>query len=178
MSARRLAVLATLVAATLATGSAVEAKGAAEVTIRGLGLDRPIVIGPAGSAAVMSTVAEQARFYEAAFDAPLGGALAFAGGDRASSDDLGPRLRMAWAMFHGDGPPGEDVPIFQDLYLYADGGPLVFTPAGQEIYGEPLGNGWHRADEALVGTLQELGVPAEADLRAARAPARWWQAAR
>ena len=91
---------------------------------------------------------------------------AFSLSEWAPSDDLGPRLTLAWDMDHDGSAPGPDVAFVQSLYPFAPGGPLVHTADGQEVYLEPVEGGWHRADRRLVSTLREIGVLARSAPRA------------
>jgi hypothetical protein len=50
--------------------------------------------------------------------------------------------------------------IRKQLYPFADGGPLVHTPRGQRLYGDPVTTGWQRVDDRLDSFLVSLGVPA------------------
>src|SRR6185312_11592713 len=50
--------------------------------------------------------------------------------------------------------------IRQNLYPRAVGGPVIYTPAGQQGFGQPLqASGWLRGTPRLTVTLTGLGVP-------------------
>jgi len=170
-------------AAIVATASPAGAKGAESLTIAGAGLGgAPIVLESERGWEDLAAIAEQTRFFELTFavEAPDDEHpwSAFAISTRGTQE-LGPRLRLSWEMYHDGSASGEDVPLRQDLYLYAGGGPLVYT-AVQEVYGQPVPGGWHRADPALIDTLQALGVPDAAELRGRALAMRWpgWRSPR
>ncbi len=63
--------------------------------------------------------------------------------------------------------------IRQDIYLHAEGGPVIHTLEGQpslEAWGGEI-TGWFRAPTELVDTLQAFGVPTDAG-RAAGIPSQ------
>ena len=67
--------------------------------------------------------------------------------------------------------------VTQDIYPYADGGPLTYMAPGQRFYtSEQTRGGWYRSSPALLTTLQQLGVPPEtvliANMAAPTPPAR------
>jgi hypothetical protein len=76
--------------------------------------------------------------------------------------DLGPEYRATLAF---DFAPK---PLHATLYPYADGGPAMFIPAGQELGPEfevpTLPGGWTATDATFRDTLVELGFPETAPL--------------
>ena len=73
--------------------------------------------------------------------------------------DLGPRYTITYRL---PGPNGEET-IRQDLYPYADGGPLTYTPTDQTFFGSNVvRGGWYRASPELKTTLVKAGLPASA----------------
>jgi hypothetical protein len=71
--------------------------------------------------------------------------------------DLGPKYRVTYRFF------GDDL-IRQDLYPYAKGGPVTYTPAGQHVVeGQPWGGaitaGWHRSSLTFLQYLVDHGLP-------------------
>ena len=86
--------------------------------------------------------------------------------DTRPAGELGPKLTITWQLSPA---PGADA-LTQDLYPYADGGPLTYMAPGQRFYTtEQTRGGWYRASPALLTTLQQLGVPARAVLDRAHA---------
>jgi hypothetical protein len=69
---------------------------------------------------------------------------------------LGPRHTLTWLVPTG---PDETTAIRQDLYLYVDGGPLVYTAPGQPIWDGITGGGWYRAPDRLRTVLADACVP-------------------
>jgi hypothetical protein len=127
--------------------SVAQAKGVVDVTVRieedgrgrTLQLDRD---------AHAVDLALATRFYST-----IDGA-AFGTGEIAPPTDerLGPRYV---AVFRAHQGPDEVVRIRQDLYPFADLGPLVFTPPDQG-----WDDGWRRVGWGLVDLFEELGVTA------------------
>lgn len=87
-------------------------------------------------------------------------------GPRVSSEpagDLGPVYTLTWINSGPPGAPIEERTIRQLLYLQAENGPLINTPAqvGLEGWGGDV-VGWFMAPEDLIDTLVALGVPVSA----------------
>ena len=88
--------------------------------------------------------------------------------DARPAGELGPKLTITWQLRPA---PGADA-LNQDIYPYADGGPLTYMAPGQRFYTtERTRGGWYRSSPALLTTLQQLGVPSQAVL-IANAPVR------
>ena len=79
--------------------------------------------------------------------------------------DLGPRLRLTWSVYWDTDRPHH---LVQDLYPDAPGGPMLYTPADQALYGQRTAGGWYRAPATFVDALESAGVPSPAELRRAR----------
>jgi hypothetical protein len=154
------------VATLIAFAAPAEAKGATELLITGVGLDRPIVLD-IDDGSTVGMIAEATRLFDVAIVASgADGGAPMTVDDRGSTPDLGPRLRLTWTVpLDGD---GEKARFVQYLYLYAGGGPLLFIPTGQSVYDGVTAGGWYRGRAGLVDALQGVGVPAEHELRAAR----------
>jgi hypothetical protein len=77
------------------------------------------------------------------------------------TDSLGPRYTVIYTVPGVTPQPGEQSGrIRQDLYPGATGGPVIYTPPGQDGFGQPLQvTGWLRGRPALIRTLDQLGVP-------------------
>lgn len=87
--------------------------------------------------------------------------------------DLGPSVRLTWdqpeargaalrALGDVDPEAIEHQPpsLVQELYPWADGGPVAFVAGGQTTFDEPSVATWYRIDDDLATTLAELGVDA------------------
>lgn len=155
----RIPIICAAVVALLAFGQPADAKGPTELTITGVGLERPIVLGTSDDDA--EVILTSSRF----FDVAMTGDADMIVTDRAPGRDLGPRLRLIWTIPWGDGD--DTVLLRQDLYPYTAGGPVLFIAAGQSLYGQSIASGWYRAEPGLVGALQRVGVPAAGELQAA-----------
>ena len=148
----KVAVVIALVAL-VALAAPAQAKGPSEGTIEGEGLDTPIAITWGEGTPGGDRLIEDVGFFEATF-----GMIPSRMVDEAPTDDLGPELTIRWTV---PGPAGVDE-IVQDLYPYAEGGPLTYTPAGQPFFEiERTKGGWFRGPERLLETLSTLGVPDE-----------------
>jgi hypothetical protein len=89
--------------------------------------------------------------------------------ETAPPGELGPRYRVTYVIAE---PPGQP-DVIQHLYPYADGGPVVYTPGGQQWLGATAGDapaGWFAADQGLTDLLTEAGLPSTAPA-VERAPA-------
>jgi hypothetical protein len=101
-------------------------------------------------------------------DSTGGGAFAGTGGEAVPNllmsdllpsrpaGDLGPRFQVSytWAA------TGQALAV-QDLYPYAPGGPVTFTPTSGAIASHAYAAGWRQADETMFKTLVAWGLPAE-----------------
>lgn len=157
----RAAVVAVLVTAALVIGpGAALAKGAREATITGPGLAAPVHVGGIGedgepaSGEPLGALADGSGFFAVAYGAEPSAVL-----DERPAGDLGPRYAITWVV---PGPAGEET-LRQDLYPYADGGPVTFmAPDLVVLDGMRTAGGWFRGGAALTGALDELGLPDEA----------------
>lgn len=158
---------AVALALVLALAGPAQAKGIQSATITGPGLDEPIAFSPpdgdGGDLAALTAV------WEAMPGQPQTPALM----DQAPTGQLGPRYRITWRLMTG---PDDVTAIRQDLYPYAEGGPLVHTPAGQLIFGESTSGGWRDAPVALRDRLRALGVPEPGDVTVPSAGGPQWPA--
>jgi hypothetical protein len=70
--------------------------------------------------------------------------------------DLGPRYVVTYRF------KSSDARIRQDLYPYADGGPVTYTPSDQELWGESslsIAPGWYQASRDFFHYLVDHGFP-------------------
>ena len=75
--------------------------------------------------------------------------------------DLGPKYVVTYVL---PGPTATADRIRQELYPYANGGPVTYTPPGQPFYAaeRTTRGGWFRAGPNLKATLVASGLPATA----------------
>jgi len=133
------------------------AKGPSGGELHGGGLDAPIVIGFGEGTPGGDRLIEDVGFFDATF-----GQIPTRMLDDAPTTDLGPKLTLTWTV---PGPTGVDDVIVQDVYPYAEGGPVTYTEPGQPFFGvERTVGGWFRSPARLVDALQELGLPDEGAL--------------
>jgi LPXTG-motif cell wall-anchored protein len=73
--------------------------------------------------------------------------------------ELGPRYRITWTIqdFFGG---TRTLQVNEDLYPWAEGGPVLFRHAGNEG-GPGLKSGWIEGHPALLANLEAWGFPAE-----------------
>jgi hypothetical protein len=147
----RIGVVIALVVGTavLGAGSA-EAKGPSGGTISGPGIDDPRRFDLDSATARLM---EEAGFMYALFAQTPDPMLV-----EQPPGALGPRYALAWEL---PGPDATVDVVVQDLYPYAERGPLLYTDPGATFYGtETAHGGWFQAPDRLVTTLQSLGLPA------------------
>jgi hypothetical protein len=87
--------------------------------------------------------------------------------------DLGPRYLVTHRVLFGSGP--EDDVLRQELYPYAKGGPVTYTPPGQELLSDaariPIVAGWYEASPEFLEFLVQHGLPATDPLAPVADPA-------
>jgi hypothetical protein len=156
-------------AVTAAVASPALAKGATGASITGPGLARPVTLAAPGEGEALpgqgdalSVLAEQAGLFTVLFGAGTGTA------DEPSplrtppaAASLGPRYTVTYTVPGVTPGPGQaDGRIRQEVYPRAAGGPVIYTPPGQQGFGSPLqATGWLRATPRLTATLTRIGVP-------------------
>lgn len=151
---RRIVLLLLVPVVLVAVAGPAAAKGPSGGELEGEGLDAPIAIGFGEGTPGGDRLIEDVGFFDATFGQVPSRTL-----DEAPTADLGPRLTLTWTM---PGPSGVDDVIVQDVYPYADGGPLTYTAPGQPFFDtERTVGGWHRSPARLLETLQRLGLPDE-----------------
>ena len=122
------------------------AKGPTAVEISGPGLDEPIRL--VRDSAISS---QMQMLMETLYGPPPTHRAALTQQPR-------PRYLVAFTM---PGPDGDEA-MRQQLYPFAEGGPLVRTPPGQTLFGEARASGWQRGHDALDSLFVSLGAPAPA----------------
>ena len=132
------------------------AKGPTEATITGPGLAKPLRLGgPRGWTAdsPMAVLTNRGGFFQAAWSGQPGRTFA-----KSPTARLGPKYRVVYLV---PGPSGKEDRIRQDIYPFAGGGPVSYTPAGQPFFDtrRTLG-GWFRAGAQLEQALVAAGLPA------------------
>ena len=116
------------------------AKGPTQATVAGPGLAEPLKLGgPSGwrAGSPMEVLTTGGGFFQVAWGGSPGRILA-----KSPTSRLGPKYRVVYVV---PGPSGQDDRIRQDLYPFARGGPLTYTPPGQPFFDtrRTLG-GWFR----------------------------------
>ena len=149
-SMRGFVALGTVVVLLIGTAPAI-AKGAGSVEVVG----HDVEVGYSSFGIVR--LERAARFYDSLFrtDGPV---VAAPAGSR------GPRVTLLWSVFS----PRGDVPVRQDLYPWAEAGPMTFIPAGQPFIfvSEPTMGGWFPAAGDLADVLDGLGIDRESAVSA------------
>lgn len=133
----------------------VAAKGPESAIITGPGIGRPIelidyTLGTAPD--LLARLMEQTGIWYATGDLPRP--------IEEPAGELGPGYTLTWI---NSGPPDKGVDertIRQEIYLDAEGGPLIYTPAQDSLQNwGPGRTGWFAAPSGLRDTLAGLGVP-------------------
>ena len=152
---RTISVATLAVAALLVLAAAAVAKGPSQASIEGPGLDHELVLagGGEGPGSALGDLTVGAGFFPALFgqspDPLLPG---------RPSGELGPKYTITYTV---PGPSGSEKEISQQLYPYADRGPVTYMPAGQQIFddAQTTRGGWYAATQSLKDTLIEAGLP-------------------
>lgn len=156
----------------LVTATPALAKGATKAVITGPRLAHPIVVadgGEPGQAGNLATLEEQSGLFSVLFGpGTTGSTTALHSPPRQTA--LGPQYTITFTVPGVDPQPGEKYGrIRQQLYPYATGGPLTYTPQGQHGFGQKLqATGWQRATPGLRRTLTQLGVPRDSTTQPVR----------
>lgn len=166
---RALVVAATAAVLVLVSAGPALAKGADRATISGPGLTSPIVVGDdgdaggePGSGGKLATLGDGSGLFLAMFGPGGGPGLV----EQQPAGALGPRYELAYRVPDGSATPAT---VTQDLYPAAAGGPVVYTRAGQQVFGGTTAGGWYRAPAGLAALLSTLGVPGVATVPTAPA---------
>jgi hypothetical protein len=168
---RRLIAVAALaggmsVAAAMTLATPAFAKGPSQASITGPGLGRAVVVsgnGEPGEQGRLANLAEQTGLFTVMFGAgaSISGPVPVRLHTPPPTASLGPRYTLVYTVPGVTPRPGQQFGrVRQDLYPRAAGGPLIYTPPGQQGFGGPLTvTGWLRGRPQLTRTLAQLGVP-------------------
>ena len=129
------------------------AKGPTEAQISGPGLGKAILLSgnaEGGSPSDFGTLVEGLGFFPSVFgqqpDPMLQG---------RPGGELGPRYTVKYQVPTGDTTTAL---ISQDLYPYADGGPVAYMRPGQIVFGTTVPGGWFRAADSVKPLLVDRGL--------------------
>jgi hypothetical protein len=138
-----------LIAVVLALPVAAQAKGPSAASISGPGLSDPLLVTGLGDE---SGLVGQMGFFPATFGQSPDPMLA-----SRPAGDLGPRYTVRYTV---PGPNNTNSVVRQDLYPYAEGGPVLYMKPGQPFFEtQRTRGGWFRANADLTRTLVRLGLP-------------------
>jgi hypothetical protein len=163
------------IAAAMTLATPAFAKGPSQASITGPGLGRAIVVsgnGEPGEQGRLASLAEQTGLFTVMFGA--GASISGPAPARLHTSppkaSLGPRYTLVYTVPGVTPRPGQQFGrVRQDLYPGAAGGPVIYTPPGQQGFGGPLTvTGWLRGRPQLTRTLAQLGVPPTAGTRTAQ----------
>jgi hypothetical protein len=125
------------------------AKGPSAASISGPGLSEPLLVTGLGDE---SGLVGQTGFFAATF-----GQSPDPMSKTRPKGDLGPRYTIRYTV---PGPTNTNAVIRQDVYPYAEGGPVLYMKPGQPFFEtERTHGGWYRANASLKRTLVGLGLP-------------------
>jgi hypothetical protein len=163
------------IAAVMTLATPAFAKGPSQASITGPGLARAIVVsgeGEPGQQGRLASLALQTGLFTVMFGAgaSIGGPAPARLHTPPSQASLGPRYPLVYTVPGVTPRPGKQFGrVRQDLYPRAAGGPLIYTPPGQQGFGGPLTvTGWLRGRPQLTRTLAQVGVPSAAGTQAAQ----------
>ena len=163
------------VAAVLTLATPALAKGPSQVRITGPGLTRAVIVsgnGEPGEQDRLASLALQTGLFALMFGAgaSIGGPAPARLHTPPPQASLGPRYTLVYTVPGVTPRPGQQFgQVRQDLYPRAAGGPLIYTPPGQQGFGGPLTvAGWLRGKPQLIRTLAGAGVPPAAGTQAAQ----------
>jgi len=150
-------------AITLATPAA--AKGPSQARITGPGLVHAVVVsgeGEPGQQGRLAVLAGLTGLFTVLFglDAGVPTPIPIQLSTPPPKASLGARYIVIYTVPGVTPRPGEQFgQVRQDLYPGAVGGPVIYTPPGQDGFGQPLQViGWLRASPQLTRTLAQLGI--------------------
>jgi len=166
---RRLIIVTALVAGmcitammTLATPAL--AKGPSQARIMGPGLAHGLVItgaGEPGQLSALSNLASRTVLFTVLFGPGGGGPAPTRLRTPLRATALGVPYAIVYTVPGVTPQQGQRYGrIRQVVYPFAKGGPVIYTPAGQMGFGQPLQvTGWMRGGPRLASLLAKLGVP-------------------
>ena len=152
------------IAAAMTLATPALAKGPSQARITGPGLVRAVVVsgnGEPGEQGRLANLAEQTGLFTVMFDTGVSGPAPARLHTAPPGASLGPRYTVVYTVPGVTPRPGQQSGrVRQDLYPRAAGGPVIYTPPGQQGFGGPLTvTGWLRGRPPLTRTLAQLGVP-------------------
>ena len=155
----RLLILAVAVGA-FALAAPALAKGPVEADVSGPGIKGGVIHlnsggGDPGAGTPLGSLAEDGGFYPAAY-----GQIPDPMMKQRPRGELGPKYSVEYRV---PGPNGHAARIHQDLYPYADIGPVTYMKPGQAfVNGMKTHGGWYVGVFALKSQLVHAGLPANA----------------
>ena len=146
-----------LAIAALAVPASALGKGPSAASMDGPGSGGGITFSGDGESggSPLGDLTEQSGFFPAVFTRHPDPML-----DSCPNGELGPKYTVTYAV---PGPNNETWKIKQDVYPYAEHGPVTYMKPGQEIF--ELGGtrgGWFQATPQLKETLVSAGLPRSA----------------
>jgi hypothetical protein len=130
----------------------------ASVVIVGPGLNRPVGMSGTIHGFLFSEQTKTSKLGTLFRQSGLVGFVEPGSGYYTISPDtatLGPRYEVSYTLQLAD----TTNPVVEDLYPYANGGPVVFAHPGQRIEGAKVPSAWYVAPRSLLTTLVGLGLP-------------------
>lgn len=146
--------------AALALAAPALAKGPAEAKISGPGIKGGGINlksggGDPGAGTPLGVLTEDGGFFPAAY-----GQIPNPMMPNRPRGDLGPKYEVAYRV---PGPDGKTATLRQDLYPYADGGPVTYMKPGQPFFGGmSTHGGWYVGSNELKSQLVGVGLPRSA----------------
>jgi len=148
----RILVVALVAAATALIPGGADAKGVTQVRISGADLATPITLSSEGAGHLAQAAGLNSAFFDAGPPPP---------DPRLPSEDLGRRYTATYTFATPEARTDPQATLRQELYPFADGGPVAYTPPGQTLFDATSRGVWHR-DARLAPILIAAGLPAPA----------------
>jgi hypothetical protein len=145
----RVLVAALLAAAIAFIPGAADAKGVTQVRISGPDLAKPIALGTEGAGYLAQTAGLYGAFF-ATGPPPTD--------PRLPLEDLGRRYIATYTYSVPEQRTERQATVRQELYPFAAGGAIAYTPRGQKLFNATCRSTWHR-DARLAPILIAAGLP-------------------
>lgn len=143
----------TLAIATLALPTAALGKGPTAATLEGPGIGDGISFTGYEGTGRLGYLTQATGFFAAVLGQQPNPMLA-----ARPKGDLGPEYTLTYGVPGG----GSTAKVVQTIYPYAPDGPVMYTAAGQDMFGMKSRGGWFQGAPHLKATLVEAGLPASA----------------
>ena len=144
-------IVAALAVLALVLPAAGLAKGPAAATMEGPGLPGPVSFTGDETSGPLGALTESSGWFPAVFPREPSPML-----QARPSGELGAPYTVTYLV---PGPDTDSFTIVQQVYPYAEGGPVTFVEPGQAVFDTTASGGWYRAGPELKAVLVAAGLP-------------------